>query len=133
MIGMLAGMLGNQGGTGGQGPNPAALMNLLGCLGGGKEGQGLNPAMLTSLLGALGGQNMDLSNLMNMLAGLMGTGAKNSAKSDSSKDKPAAAGDAPNAAGPAKNDRSGEKQAVREVPKIMKWDSLDNRKRMQSK
>lgn len=131
LMGMLAGLLGNQGGSGGQGFNPAALMNLLGCLGGGKEGQGLNPAMLASLLGALGVQNMDLSNLMNTLAGFMGTGSKNNTKSDSSKDKPAAAKDTLNAAGAAKNDRGGEKQIVREVPKIMKWDSLDNRKRVQ--
>jgi len=135
MAGMLNSLLGGQGGSGGQGFNPAALMNLLGSLGG-KEGQGLNPAILASLLSALGGQNMDLSNLMNMLAGLMGTGAKPAARPESTKDKPAASKAASDAAGAAKgpvaakNEQVVEKQQpVREVPKIMKWDRLDDRKR----
>ncbi|MCG9968972.1 hypothetical protein L9W92_13100 [Pelotomaculum terephthalicicum JT] len=132
LAGMLTSLLGGQGGSGGQGFNPAALMNLLGSLSGGQGGQGLNPAMLMSLLSALGGQNMDLGNLMNMLAGLMGTGSKNNTKTESSKGKPAASKDASNAAGAAKNDQGGEKQTVREMPKIMKWDNLDQRKRAQS-
>ncbi|OPX84658.1 hypothetical protein [Pelotomaculum sp. PtaB.Bin117] len=111
LAGMLTSLLGGQGGSG---------------------GQGFNPAMLMSLLSALGGQNMDLGNLMNMLAGLMGTGSKNNTKTESSKGKPAASKDASNAAGAAKNDQGGEKQTVREMPKIMKWDNLDQRKRAQS-
>jgi len=140
LAGMLTGLLSGQGGSGGQGFNPAALMNLLGSLTG-KEGQGLNPAMLASLLGVLGGQNMDWGNLMNMLAGFMGAGAKPAARPEPAKDKPAASKDAPGTAGTAsatgaakgsvaaKNEQAVEKQQpVREMPKIMKWDRLDDRK-----
>jgi len=125
----LAGMLG------GQGFNPAALLNMLGGIAG-KDGHGLNPALLNSLLGALGGQNVDLSSLMGMLTGLMGSGSKPAAKPDVTKDEPAptsnvaksGAGESKEA-GTAKSDRGEEKQAAREMPKIMKWDRLDDRKR----
>lgn len=132
--GMLNSLLGGQSGSGGQGFNPAVLMNLLGNLGG-KEGQGLTPAMLSGLLSALGGQNLDLSHLMHTLTGLMGTGAKTAAGPGSTKEQFAATKAASGAAGAAKgpvtagNEPVMEKQAGREVPKIMKWDRLDDRKK----
>ncbi|OPY58681.1 MAG: hypothetical protein A4E55_00733 [Pelotomaculum sp. PtaU1.Bin035] len=132
LAGMLSGMLGSQGG---QGFNPALLQNVLGSLGG-KDGRGLNPALLMSLLGALGGQNMDWGGLMNMLAGLMGAGSKPAASPETAKGKPAAsstgatsgAGSAIESGG-ANNSRVEGKQGIREVPKIMKWDLLGDRKR----
>gem|GEM_PF-941127 len=140
LTGMLAGMLGGQGGAGGQGFNPAALLNMLGSIAG-KDGQGLNPALLTSLLGALGGQ--DLSGFMGTLAGLMGSGPKPAVKPDVTKDEPDITKDKPatpsNAAtsgagtskeaGAARSSRGEEKQADREMPRIMKWDRLGDRKR----
>ncbi|OPX85131.1 MAG: hypothetical protein A4E53_03597 [Pelotomaculum sp. PtaB.Bin104] len=123
LAGMLAGMLG--GGTNGQGVNPAALLNMLGSLGG-KNGQGLNPALLTSLLGALGGQGKDLSGLLNMMSTLMGTMPKPVVSPGVAAEKPAAP--TKEAAAP-KNPSLEEKRPVREVPKILKWDHLDNRRR----
>lgn len=125
LAGMLSGMLGNQGGTNSQGLNPAALLNMLGGIGG-KDGQGLNPALLTSLLGALGGQGMDLGSIMNMMSSFMGSVPKPAVtptKAASSAATPT------KETGSTKNPRGEEKQPVREVPKILKWDPLDNRKR----
>lgn len=136
LAGLLNSLLSGQGGSGGQGFNPAALMNLLGSLSG-KEGQGINPAILAGLLRALGGQNPDLGNLMQALTGLMGPGAKTAARPGATKEQSAGsktASDTPGAAkGPsaAKNEPVVEKQAAREVPKIMKWDRLDDIKKAQ--
>lgn len=112
------------------------LMKMLGSQGGGgSPGGGINPAMLTSLLSAFG-QNVDLGAMMNMLAGLMGPGSKPAPKPVSGSAPQAAsttetgssggkAGEANVAGKPA-----GESTAVkREVPKIMKWDQLDERKK----
>lgn len=112
-----------------QGANPNALLNLLNSFGGAQGGgQGLNPALMTSLLGALGGgQNTDLGSLMNLMTGLMGAGANHKPRpAETPKEGPAAPQDkATNAAkGMVKNDRIGNKKAIREVPKVMKWDSI---------
>lgn len=113
------------------------LMKMLGNQGAGAPGgPALNPAMLMSLLSALGGQNMDLGGLINTLAGMMNSGARPASKpaaAGAHEPAPAAAG-APGggAAGKAAEKAAGEGTAVkREVPKIMKWDQLDERKKTQ--
>ncbi|MDD4169505.1 MAG: hypothetical protein PHD36_04475 [Desulfotomaculaceae bacterium] len=124
---MLSGMLSSQGGanTNSQGVNPAALLNMLGGIGG-KDGQGLNPALLTSLLGALGGgQGIDLGNMMNMMSSFMGSVPKPTVTPT----KPASSAAVPTKAALSSNPPAEERQPIREMPKILKWNQLDNRKR----
>ncbi|MDD4335174.1 MAG: hypothetical protein PHY77_06165 [Desulfotomaculaceae bacterium] len=112
-IGMLMKMLGGQGGA-----NASAA-------------QGINPATLMNLLSVLG-QNVDLGSLMSMMAGMLGSGAKTApAPGGGSPVQSAAAGSGLPAAGVKDNTASrktaGEKKTVkREVPKIMKWDQMDD-------
>ena len=114
MIGLLMKMLGGQSG----GNTPAA--------------QGINPAALLNLLGVLG-QNVDLGSLMSMMAGMLGSGAKGAGPEGGSAIQPAP-GIGPPAAG-VKDTTAGPKaageqpQVKREVPKIMKWDQLDERRK----
>lgn len=118
LMGMLMKMLGNQGG----GNSPG--------------GQGVNPAMLMNLLSAFGLQNMDLGSLMGMLAGLLGTGAKPAPRPEAgnigqiassgeiSPSKPGIKEDSVNVITTGE-----EKASKREPPRIMKWDQLDDRKK----
>lgn len=137
LAGTLAGLLGNQGGSGGHGLNPAALMGLLSSLGGfqGQEqdGQSLNGAASAGRLNAPGKQNVDLNNLMSLFSSLMSVGAKNNPKPEPTQEKAYEPQTTVKTADAAKNDREKEKQQiVREVPKVMKWDNLDKRKRAQN-
>lgn len=138
LAGTLAGLLGNQGSSGGNGFNPAALMSLLSSLGGvqGQEqdgGQGLNGVAPAGRLNAPGKQNVDLNNLMSLFSSLMSLGAKNKPKPEPTQEKAYAPQATVKSADAAKNDREKEKQQiVREVPKVMKWDNLDKRKRAQN-
>lgn len=125
LAGMLSGMLGSHSGANSQSLNPAALLSMLGAMAG-KDGQGINPALLTSLLGALGGQGMDMGSLMNMMSSIMGSLPKPVAapkKAASSATTPA------KETGSANKPHVEEKSPAREVPKILKWEHLDNRKR----
>lgn len=99
------------------------LMKMLGGQGGGNtpSSQGINPSTLLNLLSVLG-QNVDLGSLMNMMAGMMGTGAKAAPGPEAGSAVQAAPGAGQPVAGE-------EKQARREVPKIMKWDQMDDRKK----
>lgn len=112
-----------------QGSSPS-LDNVLGALmkmvgsGNTQGGQSINPATLMSLLGALGGQNLDLGNLMNMIGGLGGSGAKPVQKPEANASPSAGAGSQSQDVKIA-----GEKAAKRDVPKIMKWDSIEDRKK----
>ena len=100
----------------------AMMMKMLGGQGGGNApaGQGINPAALLELLNVLG-KNVDLGSLMNMVAGMMSTGAKAppGAGQPAAGVKDAASG----------QKTAGEETVKREVPKIMKWDQLDDRKK----
>lgn len=109
MVGLLMKMLGNQGGGNASG------------------GQGLNPAMLLSLFNALGGQNMDLGGLMNLLAGLMGASKPAAGPGQAAPPKPSAPGGSEGGIGakPAVEENA----VKRDVPKIMKWDQLDDRRK----
>ena len=114
------------------------LLKMLGSQGGGNSpgGQGINPAMLLNLLSAFGGQNMDLGGLMSMLAGLMGTGAKpvprpeagnigqNVSSAESSSPKPGV-----KECGVNEKTTGEDKSPKREPPRIMKWDQIDDRKK----
>lgn len=112
------------------------LMKMLGGQGGGTtpSGQGINPAALLNLLSVLG-QNVDLGSLMTMLAGMMGTGAKPAPGPGGGRAVQPATSGAGQAPAGAKDGASGQKTAVeekpvkREIPKIMKWDQLDDRKK----
>ncbi|MDD2553306.1 MAG: hypothetical protein PHP51_01870 [Desulfotomaculaceae bacterium] len=114
LMGMLMKMLGGQGG----GNTPAA--------------QGINPAALLNLINVLG-QNVDLGSLMSMMAGMLGSGAKAAGTEGGSAVQPApgigqpVAGVKENNADP--KAAGEEKQVKREVPRIMKWDQLDERKK----
>ncbi len=132
--------------TGAQGNSPSLdsiismLVKMLGSQGGGAPGgQGINPAVLMNLLGALGGQNLDLGSLTSMLAGLMGSGTKpaqpaQKTESGAVKQSPASVGSA--AAGSVKKVEPAAAKSAgandgqkRETPKIMKWDQLEERKK----
>lgn len=112
------------------------LMKMLGGQGGGNSpgGQGINPALM-NLLGTLA-QNVDPVSLMSMLGGLMGSGAKpapgpasgNVLQTASSSEKSPANPGVKECGVNAKTTGE-EKAAIREVPKIMKWDHLDDRKK----
>lgn len=121
LAGMLAKMLGGQG-TGNSPPG----------------GQGVNPAVLLNMLNALCGQNMDISGLMKMMQGFMGSGAKPAKKTGSvnvpqASPKPAAgsspSGQGTKEPGAAGKAAGGQTAARHEIPKIMKWDQLDERKK----
>lgn len=110
MLGTLLKMLGNQNdrdSSGGQGINPAALLNMLATL----------------------SQNVDLGKMMGMLSGLMSPPGKPAASQQ------ATAPASPNELVPARpvlkeSEKNGEVRGEkREVPKIMKWDQLDNAKK----
>lgn len=126
--------LSNSGQVAGGGPSLESMMNMLmsmlGSQGGAPGGQGLNPALLMSLLNALGGQNLDLAGLMGKLAGLMGSGAKPAAGPEAAR---VPATTPPPQAGPSgagcKESGTQERPVKQEVPKIMKWDHLDDRKK----
>lgn len=110
------------------------LMKMLGGQGGGNSpgGQGINP-MLMNLLGTLA-QNVDPASLMSMLGALMGSGAKpvpgpkagNTPQTTLSTEKANPGGQE---CGISAKTTGEEKTAIREVPKIMKWDHLDDRKK----
>jgi hypothetical protein len=111
----------------------AMLMKMLGSQGSGNTpaAQGINPATLMNLLSVLG-QNVDLGSLMNMMAGMLGTGSKlrpclrQAARASHTRGRPSRCG----VKGGAAAAKTGEeKQARREAPKIMKWDQLDDRKK----
>jgi len=113
------------------------LLKMLGSQGGGNSpgGQGINPAMLMNLLSVLG-QNVDLGGLMSMLAGLMGTGAKpvprpesgnigqSISSGESSSPKPGVM-----ECGVNEKTTVEDKSPKREPPRIMKWDQIDDRKK----
>lgn len=126
MIGLLMNMLGNQGGGGSSG------------------GQGINPAMLMSLLSALGGQNLDLPGLMSKFAAMMGTPQKPGAghvtgnvpqtvpapggtsATTTQQARPPAQAPAP-VPGQSEHNVPVVEPVKRETPKVIKWDSLDDR------
>lgn len=128
MIGLLLNMLGNQGGGGSSG------------------GQGINPAMLMSLLSALGGQNLDLPGLMSKFAAMMGTPQKPGAgpvtgntpqtapapggalATNTQQARPPVQASAP-VPGQSEHKPPLIEPVKREAPKVMKWDSLDDRKK----
>lgn len=113
------------------------LLKMLGSQGGGNSpgGQGLNPAMLMNLLSVLG-QNVDLGGLMSMLAGLMGSGTKpiprpesgnigqGISSGESSSPKPGV-----KECGVNEKTTGEDKSPKREPPRIMKWDQIDDRKK----
>lgn len=109
------------------------LMKMLGSQGGGNApaGQGINPSTLLNLLSVLG-QNVDLGSLMNMMAGLLGSGSKApTGSAEGSAAQPVVSGAGQPFSG-AKENAAVQKAAgeiKREVPKIMKWDQLDERKK----
>ncbi len=111
LVGMLAKMLGGKGG----GSLP--------------EGQGINPAFLMNLLKNLGVQNIDVGSLMNLLAGLVGSGAKPAIKpgGDGIESKPGTT--QPSDPGIKESTPGMEKAKIRETPKIMKWDQLEDWRR----
>jgi hypothetical protein len=115
LMGMLMKMLGGQGG----GNTPAA--------------QGINPSTLLNLLSVLG-QNVDLGSLMTMMAGMMGSGSKAAPGPEGGGAvQPAADGAGLPASGVKDNTAgrktAGDEHSKREVPKIMKWDQMDERKK----
>ncbi|HOV79133.1 MAG TPA: hypothetical protein PK728_03435 [Bacillota bacterium] len=120
--------------TGGPQGGNLSLDNVMGMLmkmfgsGNAPGGQGLNPAALMSLLSALVGQNLDLGKIFSMLGNLTGSGVKAPPATEEKTQKPSAPAEAAQATPDLKN--AGEEKAVkREVPKIMKWDQLDDRKK----
>ncbi len=128
--------------TPGDGPSLDNLATMLKKMLGGQSGssmpgeQGINPAMLMSLLNAIGGQNMDLGGLVNMLAGLIGTGVKQAPKPALGDVTPAVStseavsfAKGTSEVGSMEKNAGGETAARREVPKIMKWDYPDERKK----
>lgn len=120
MAGMLMKLLANQGQDGST-----------------QGGQGINPSVLLNMLSALCGQNLDLNNLMKILPALMGSGkpAPKTAAQDARQtaQNPDAGGGSPKGAakdsGPAGGGAGGQPAARHEVPKIMKWDRFDERKK----
>lgn len=115
LMGMLMKMLGGQGGSN----TPA--------------GQGINPATLMNMLSVLS-QNVDLNSLMSMMSGMLGSGAKAVAGPGGGGAVQPAPGPGQPAAGVRENAAGSkaageEKQVKREVPKIMKWDQLDERRK----
>lgn len=111
----------------------AMLMKMLGSQGGGNTPatQGINPATLMNLLSVLG-QNVDLGSLMNMMAGMLGTGSKAAPVPEAGGAVQSGSGAGQSTAGVkggAAAKTGEEKQTRREVPKIMKWDQLDDRKK----
>jgi hypothetical protein len=111
MLGMLLKMMGNQGGgdsTGGQGINPATLLNMLSTI----------------------SQNVDLGKMMGMLSALMSPPGKPAAGQQQDTIGPSSGNElAPARPGLKEIDKSGEDRGEkREVPKIMKWDQLDAKK-----
>lgn len=114
LLGMAMKLLGNQGGANAAG------------------GQGINPALLMSLLGAMGGQNMDLGGIVGKLAGLMGAPKQAPEPANVVQTAPSGeAGPAPGAkeSGLSVKNSGEEKPVKREIPKIMKWDQLEERKK----
>lgn len=113
MLGAVLKMLGNQSGggaTGGQGINPAALLNLLATL----------------------SQNIDMGKMMGMLSGMMAPPSKPAASQEHDTTGPTSSGSelGPARPGYKEIDKSGgERGEKREVPKIMKWDQLDSAKK----
>ncbi len=114
------------------------LKKMLGGQGGGNMlgEQGITPAMLMNLLNALGGQNMDISGLVNMLAGLIGSGVKQAPKPSigdvaqaASTSEAVSSGKGTTEVMSMRKTVGGETATRREVPKIMKWDHLDERKK----
>lgn len=102
-----------------------ALLKMLGSQSGGDAsgGQGMNPASLLNVLATLG-QNVDLTKMMGMLSALMGPAGKPAA---SQPDIAAAGGSelVSKGSGLKDIDKDGEDRGEkREVPKIMKWDQL---------
>jgi hypothetical protein len=112
MLGMLLKMLGSQGSdnsTGGQGMNPATLLNMLAAL----------------------SQNVDLGKMMGMLSGLMSPPGKPAA-SQQDNVVPASPGSELCPARPVfkESEKNGETRGEkREAPKIMKWDQLESSKK----
>jgi hypothetical protein len=111
MLGTLLKMMGNQSGgdsTGGQGINPATLLNMLSTI----------------------GQNVDLGKMMGMLSGLMSPPNKPAAGQQKDTISPSSGNELVSARPGFKEiEKSGEDRGEkREVPKIMKWDQLDARK-----
>jgi hypothetical protein len=111
------------------------MMKLLGNQEGGnvQGGQGLNPAALLTLLGALG-QNVDFPGLFNMLGSLFSPGGApvpGTARPGETQQQAAPAGEIkPEVKKDVKEDKHGVQSAPkREVPKVMVWDQLENRKK----
>lgn len=104
-----------------------ALLKLLGGQSGGDSpgGQGINPATMLNLLATLG-QNVDLGKMMSMLSGLMGPPAKQTASQQQNTAGISGGGELDSAGTGLKEiDKGGEDRGEkREVPKIMKWDQL---------
>lgn len=112
MLGMLLKMLGSQSGgdsTGGQGINPATMLNLLANL----------------------SQNIDLGKMMGMLSALMAPADKPAASQQKTAGPPS--GSELTVAKPGSKEidkNSGEERGERrEVPKIMKWDQFESAKK----
>ncbi len=115
LLGSLFKMFGNQSGGTAQG------------------GQGLNPAALLSLLGALS-QNVDLGGLFNMLGSMINSGNKPAPKLDQADPVQAAPAQEPRPevqvqTGGTGDNPGGQSVVKREIPKVMKWDQLENRKK----
>jgi len=101
-------------------------------------GQGINPSVLLNMLSALCGQNLDLNSLMKVLPALMGSGTKPAPKTAAQDARQAAQnpgagggsskGEAKDS-GPGGGGAGGQPAARHEVPKIMKWDRFDERKK----
>ncbi|MCL6638438.1 MAG: hypothetical protein K6T80_01990 [Firmicutes bacterium] len=111
----------------GGGPSLENLAGMLSGLMGQGGGKGLNPAALASLYNlynALGGPNMDMNAMLKTLGSMLGKGDKTSPEARG-KVSPAPAEPDPG------KGKEGETagQGTREVPKIMKWDRFDDRRR----
>lgn len=88
-------------------------------------GQGINPATMLNLLATLG-QNVDLGKMMSMLSGLMGPPAKPAASQQQNFTGASGGSESGSAVPGLKEiDKGGEDRGEkREIPKIMKWDQL---------
>lgn len=112
------------------------LLKMLGSQGGGNTsaGQGINPSTLLNLLSVLG-QNVDLGSLMNMMAGLLGSVSKAAPKPEAGAAQQPAPPVGTSAPVPvvkesgAQKAQGDDKAVKKEVPKIMKWEQLEDRKK----
>jgi len=117
LMGMFLKMLGSQGG----GNSPA--------------GQGINPSTFLNLLNVLG-QNVDLGSLINTMAGLLGSVSKAAPKPETGAAQQPAPSIGPSTpvpvvieSGVGQKAPGDDKAVKREVPKIMKWEPLEDRKK----